>query len=328
MIRELNEHERPGAHRLVQAAQTQPYLPPAEPVSEYDWKSPVRFTAAQLRKLETATGEIAAELGRALSGLLKTSVQLDPRGVLQHYGADVAVGGPGELGFFAPLAGEDKRRCGWIALSPKAAADWVARLLGGAPSPAAGTPGRRDLSPLERSLLVDIVSASTTAFSAVVRKLGSRALRSQDAIAPQPELAAEEQLQEYCRLSFRGDAKGPDIRCDFIVLSEHLAPLAAPEGKRELTPPAELHKHLLGHLGQAVVEAEAKLGAATLMVQDVMSLEVGDVLVTQTRLGEPIVLEVQGQVVLKAVPVLSDGCYALRVTEVMRAEPPKRPGGN
>jgi flagellar motor switch protein FliM len=326
MIRDLNENERPALRRLVRAAMTQPCPEPSEAVKDYDWKSPGGFTASQLRKILEAAAEMSAELSRSLGALLKTELRLHAGAATPRYGADVAAGASPEGSFLSTLAGDDKRRCGWIEMPRATAGEWVARLLGG-PGGASGS-APRELSPLERSLLADVFAASAAAISIVLRKFGARPVRTGalgapggDAILDRANLTSDEQSQEYCRLTFRGEGKAS---CDLVLLSDWLAPLAAQESKLPVMPPAETQKHLMGHLSQAAVEATAQLGAATVLVQDVVSLEEGDVLVTGTRLGEEIVLEVQGSAVLKAVPVFSDGCYALRVTEVVRIEPRKK----
>jgi flagellar motor switch protein FliM len=327
MICNPNDNERPALRRLVQAARMQPTPAQAEPVSEYDWKSPGGFTASQIRKLLEAAGEVAAELSRALGGLLKTELKLAAGTVVSRYGADLGAGSPQGGSVLVALGGDDKRRCGWIEMPRATAGDWVARLLGGRGG-ASGAEAR-ELSPLERTLLADVFAASSAAVSTVLRKLGARPVRCQAAAVPGGDtilgglnLAPEEQPLEYCRISFLADGKAC---CDLILLGDWLAPLAAQGVKETPLPPAEAQKHLLEHLSQAAVEATAQLGAATVLVQDVVSLEEGDVLVMETRLGDEIVLEVQGNAVLKAVPAFSDGCYALRVTEVIRQEPHKNP---
>ena len=48
-----------------------------------------------------------------------------------------------------------------------------------------------------------------------------------------PRLTPEEELQEYCRLSFRADGS---IGCDLVLLSEGLIPLAGGASKATTLP--------------------------------------------------------------------------------------------
>ena len=124
----------------------------------------------------------------------------------------------------------------------------------------------------------------------------------------------EDEALEYCRLSFaaEGSEGRPDIS---VVIPSDLAESIV-VGGADGTNAAEVdvEREVLAHLAQMMVTATAQLGHTHVTLRDLLCLAPGDVLLIDTRVGEPIPLQVDGRAVMSGLPAQSSGKYALMIT--------------
>lgn len=308
MIQPNVPSNEPMFQRLLAAAKAGP-APSAEAAADFDWKTPCRFTAAQLAKLGELAAAAGRDLAKAAGDALRLDLALTPGTLLQQYAATLAAGDPAAGKYSLALVRDDGRKSGWITVAPATATAWVARLLGGA---ASGEVAARTLSSLELSLLLNVLTSAVKALSASLVKAGSRAMRSGDALADAASMAGPDGQAEFGRIEYHaGDPAKPLLA---ITLASDLLELLADAPAKEPRKTPDIRKDLLAHVGQVAVAAVTQLGESRVPMKDVLALEAGDVLVLDVQVGEPIPLLIQGQLVLAGVPVVCEGHYGLQVT--------------
>jgi flagellar motor switch protein FliN/FliY len=70
------------------------------------------------------------------------------------------------------------------------------------------------------------------------------------------------------------------------------------------------------------LEATIRFGGRQLPLREILSMSVGSVVELDKRIDEPAELFVAGRLIAKGEVVVVDGCFGLRVTEVVNAPDP------
>lgn len=279
--------------------------------ADYDWSAPRVFTPSQLQKLEEFTKLAAEGMSRGLTALFRCDdVVVQAAGLTQHYASNLRASAAELAEYCVPISNEGGRQCGLITLPAANAVEWVGRRLG---NPAVDAAGGRELSDLENDLLLDIARVLTEAFSEVSRQSGGGAFRHVEKISKGDYDLPGGDGEPYLKMAFRPGESEANSAVSFIVGGDVLEPLAATAAQGGGLSAEDVRRALLGHLEQASVIATAELGNAAVTMREIMSLETGDVVLIQKKVGEPMELAVQGRKVLSGFPVKSSGRYAVRV---------------
>ena len=78
----------------------------------------------------------------------------------------------------------------------------------------------------------------------------------------------------------------------------------------------DISKAILGHMQQILVCITAQLASTVLTLEEIMSLEVGDILLLDKKVNESIELVVSGQTAFRGRPAKSAGKHAVLITEL------------
>jgi flagellar motor switch protein FliM len=78
----------------------------------------------------------------------------------------------------------------------------------------------------------------------------------------------------------------------------------------------DISKAILGHMQQMPVFITAQLAATVFTLKEIMSLEVGDILLLDKKVNEPIELITSGRTALLGRPARLAGKYAVVITEL------------
>lgn len=287
-------------------------LPAQADAVDYDWTAPCRFVRAQLAKLDEFARKVASNLSESLSGLLREELEFVPAGVTQHFGS--VLEDPARAAetkeYWVELT-QSGRACGLIALSAENAISWVARLLGGEGSP---TKAERDLSAMERAVLLDLIAAMSEACSAAAGAAGTAFARGENVSKDQYSLPGGD-AEEYCRIAFATGGSDQNASVSFVVCSDvlELVLCGAPQDAGKSSD--DIRRDVLARLESVCLLASAWLGKADILVRDIMALEAGDVILIEKNIDEPIDLVVQERMVASALPVVSAGRYALKIVK-------------
>jgi len=312
MTQTASKSDRAILSLLAAAKEGPPAEPEAAEAADYDWNAPCSFTLAQLKKLEQFVARARTKIAGMLSAQLHEEVQLQPDRPSQHYAARLSLLEDHADSYYVPITREGGEQCGLVVIHGELARGWVAKVLGSAESIAGQ---ERELSSLESTLMQDIVAAAVEALSTEFQTIGGRTLQCGRQVYAKAALPDAKGEDEYCVLAFRAGEGNDQAAISFVLASNVLAEAigVGAGNQSDRKPPEEARKDLLVCIEQASVTATARLPTFNLMLREVISLEAGDVLVTDTRTDWPVELLVGCKTVLSGYPVSCDGRYALQI---------------
>ncbi len=299
--------------RMLAAAarQADPSETPPEAV-DFDWHAPCHFTRSQLERVEEFAGTVAQKVSEALTTALRSPTTVESEPVTQHFGSHLGDTEGEETHYSVRVSDGARRTCGVLVITPACAAGWVGTLLG---SPEGGGEDR-ELSVLENTLLSEVITALSGAFSEASKAAGGAAFQLESQVSRGRLNLPGDQSSEFCRIAFRPehpDDEAP-VGVSLLVLSEVLDSVAGVEsGDSEQKGGIDSRAEIAAHLERSVVKVEVWVGTAAASIQEVAALEPGDVLLLQKRVNEPVELAVENRHILSGMPVISDGHYAVQV---------------
>lgn len=312
MISPRQDMTRDLVEQLTKAARSRPARASQSEAVEFPFDRPNRFDRSQLIKLGESAGRIADCASQKARQMLQMSVDFLPAEWEQHYAGALRQTFGKDLRYIVPISVEGGDVVGMIGMSAATAAQWLAKLLGGCgPNEGDDDGDARELSALERDLLLDIATGFVEALRTATGSLGSAAFQATRELGAWPEAFGAEDAAEYCLLEFAAEQPGQGNLV--IMLTGPTAALLAGESAPRASR-AAASAAMRGHVDQMPVEARAML-SASLSVREVMSLSPGDVVVLNQPIDEPLDLEVDGKLVLRGHPARQDGQFALQFAE-------------
>ena len=299
---------------LLTAAKNGPPVE-SEPIeaADYDWDVPCSFTPVQLEKLERFIAQAAIGMAAKLNVQLHEETQVSTGLFGQYYAGRFALLEGGIDNHYFALTREDGGQCGLAVVPNALARGWVGKALGGSET---ASDNSHEFSTLESALMRDVVVAVAEALSEECQAVGGGAFQCDQQVSAEDPLPEARDEDEYCLLTFRVGEEKDQATLSFVLASEVLtetasAGIAAEPGDKS---PDDSQENLLACVGQAFVTAAVFLKATNLSMRQVMDLEVGDVLVADTRVGQPLDLVVDGVAILSGHAVNCEGKYALQIT--------------
>ncbi len=282
--------------------------------AEYDWHQPHCFTRAQLNKLDDFTKKIAKAIARRFATLCHGEFNVTIASTTQHFAnelVDQALESK-QNNYYLPFGTDQAHPCGLVSIPLQTTFIWVTQLLGDTESE---EDSRRDLSQLEESLLLDIASAIVDAISDshgncdfkpaknIVRRLFPLELRG---------------TEEFCKITFNVKKSDSDnTEAYILIFCESLESVAgkATQDAGEFSA-ADISKAILERLKKMPVFVTAQLASAMLTLEEIMDFQVGDILLLDKAVDEPVELIVEGRELLRGRPAKSGGKYAVVITEL------------
>ena len=282
--------------------------------ADYDWNVPSRFTASELDNVGRMSEKAAVEIARELSSQLHEETPVRAVGPSQHYAGRLELLDPDSDNLPFCVTRADQSPCGLVLIPGELARSWVGKALGGSTADGAAD---REFSTLEAALLRDVVEAIVNAFSSQYRMVSDQTIECGRQASGSDGLGEVKSDDEYCVLSFGIGAQEGQPAISFVLSSDILGQAAGGGTVSQAgdASPEDSREKLLACVRQASVTATVSLMTTNLSLRDVMELEVGDVLIADKCVGQPLEVLVGGSVVLSGHPVSCDGQYALQITE-------------
>lgn len=162
----ISASKRPCRHKLqqildsVSSKQTQATEQPQ--FIEYDWREPHYFNNQQLKKLDCFTDKLAHASSEKFTQHYHSDFTVTILSSRQYFGGDFTNNGNSRNDYCLTFGPDAKQVFGFVGIPAKAAITWTTQLLGDN-KPADDCD--RELSQLEKSLLLDIVVSVVDAFS-------------------------------------------------------------------------------------------------------------------------------------------------------------------
>lgn len=282
--------------------------------TEYNWNQPHFFDRKQLNRLDDFTKRVARAMSVKLVDFCHSEFDVTVVSVTQHFAAkliDQALES-GQDDYYLAFGSDHDHPCGLISIPTQTAFIWATQLLGD-PETEVGDSGRY-LSQLEESLLLDLLSSLVKAFSQKYWEFqpGRNIVRRFFPI----ELKGTEEL---CKITFNvkkaDQEKGSEAY--ILILCSKLESVV---GKAEQTVSGfsadDISKAILARMQQMPVFVTAQLASTMLTLKEIMNLEVGDILLLDKKVNEPVELITSGRTALLGRPAKSAGKYAVVITEL------------
>jgi flagellar motor switch protein FliM len=281
--------------------------------SEYNWNQPHFFDLKQLSKLNDSTKKIAKAMAVKFGNFCHSEFDVTVVSTTQHFASELIEQTLGKQNDYYLAFGTDQDHlCGLIKISTQTSFIWVTQLLGDPESEEEDS--GRDLSQLEESLLLDLLSALVGSFfyetwdfqpaRKIVRGLLPLELKG---------------TEELCKIAF--DVKKSDkekgSETSIIILCDKLEPVV---GKSEQTvgefTTDDVSKAIFNHMQEVPICITAQLASTVLSLQEVMSLEVSDVLLLDKKIDEPVELMINDRTAFRGQLAKSAGKHAAVITEL------------
>jgi flagellar motor switch protein FliM len=175
---------------------------------------------------------------------------------------------------------------------------------------------RKDLSLLEESLLSDIGSAIV---QALCQSHPNCSFRPDNNVVRRLMPLELKGTEELCKVAFsvqKTDSQ-ENTEAHLLVLCERLEPIIGKAAQDVAVFSAEdISKAILGRLQQVLVPVTARLASVALTLEEIMDLKVGDVLLLDKEVGEPVELIIGDRPTFRGQPGKSAGKYAVVITDV------------
>ncbi len=272
----------------------------------YDWHQIRYFDTSQLAAIEDLGSKITPSFAAAMKRAFRADfaielIQVNQTTLLQYKQDSF------EENAFMAFETEDKNLSGALALPTATTQDWVTRLLG-------GSGDTTTLSQLEITLLSDIAVSLIEALSSAYEC----PLLAQPPLAPAQMSTPVEDTTELCSLTFsyREEATDDAIQTVAFVmpcfqLAATLESIALPAVPSQNKLSEAMHEHV----NNVPIEITAEFGRTQLSLEQAMNLNVGDVLLLDKELDDPMTLKIDNRLVFYCKPAQCEDQYAVIVTQ-------------
>lgn len=291
-------------------------------VRPYDFKRPERVSKDQMRSLQTLHEAFARNFGAALSGFLRTIVEVKVANCEQMTYAEFISGLPNPTSFnlmeAAPLEGQ---MC--LEISPLIIYPIIDRLLGGT-NQELFIP-QRPMTVIETRLIGKVTSRGLSALAeawAGIKELNFSIVATESnpqlvQIVPPNEVVVVIGFE----LKMANRAGTMNLCIPYNVIEPIMDALASQSwfnaAKAAKTP--EIAQRIGASLSRAAVTVTGLLAESTITVEDLANLQIGDLITTETPASHPVVVCVEGEKCFLANIGKHKGQRALKV---MRAVQP------
>jgi len=281
--------------------------------TEYNWNQPHYFDRKQLNKLDDFTKKVARAMAVKFVDFCHGEFDVTMVSTTQHFAAELIDQAmeSGQDDYYLAFGTDREHPCGLISIPTQTAFIWATQLLG---DPESEEDSGRDLSQLEESLLLDLLSALIEAFSQKIWEF-QPAKNIVRTLFPL-ELKGTEEL---CKITFDVKKTDQEKGSEAYILTL-CNELESAVGKAEQATDGfsadDISKAILGHMQQMPVSITAQLASTMLTLEEIMSLEVDDILLLDKKVSEPIELITSGRTALLGRPAKLAGKHAVVITEL------------
>jgi len=314
MSRAANNLSSEKIHQLLSAVGSGPMEDTTGiEATEYNWNKPHYFDTKQFNKLDNFTKKVAKAMTVKFVDFCHSEFDVTVVSTKQHFAAELVDQAmeSRQNDYYLAFGTDQDHPCGLISIPIKTAFIWATQLLG---DPESEENSGRDLSQLEESLLLDLLSALIEAFSKNIWdfQLAKNIVRG---LFPF-ELKGTEEL---CKITLDVKKKNQESGSEayILVLCSKLESVVGKAVETDGGFSAEdISKAILGHMQQIPVCITAQLASTVLTLEEIMSLEVGDILLLDRKVNESIELIVSGRTAFRGRPAKSVGKHAVVITEL------------
>lgn len=274
--------------------------------SDYNWKQPHCFSGEQLKKLEDFTKKLAQAAAEKFTAFYRSDFNAIVTSTTQHYASEFA--GWSADNYYPAFGTDPVRPFGFMKIPTQTALAWVTQLLGDSTTE---KDSARVLSPLEDSLLFDVVSAFISSFASAHSGFGFKASQNITKGQLPFEMPAS---QEFCKITLAVKKASDSIAAetDIVIPCSSLESVVGKIAQAETKFAAnDISKAIINNLQNATVPVSVQLACASLTFEDVIGLQAGDILVLDKRIDQPSDLLILGHKMFQCYLAKTDGSQAV-----------------
>ncbi len=322
LIRKLTARQKDSIRNLIRAVRQSPTRVQDYPdLKEYDWKVPTRYVGESLEALRDFAVKASRTFGDSISELLGAEVKFGEPTIEQFYGAQTRRIVAESNDYIMPLSFED-REVGVIILPCATAVSWVQKLLGGILK-VAENDRNRDLSHLESEILLECVDCILGALNGFFDAAGGDNLNRARSVRRKYEIAADK-AETYCQITLPDKYEDGFNSILLLLPGEALdIPAGLQEKSQKRRGGLTDAEKMLEHVHSLEMSARACLDNVELPMRLVMSLQPGDVLLTEKRVNQPVELLADETPLAIGYPVRSEFNYGLLIASPEEGVPPR-----
>ncbi len=282
--------------------------------TEYNWNKPHYFDRRQLNRLDDFTKRVARSMSVRFVDFCHSEFDVTVVSIEQHFAAELVDRAieSGQNDYYLAFGNDNDHPCGLISIPAQTALIWSTQLLGDPESEVEDS--GRYLSQLEESLLLDLLSALVKAFSQK-----NWDFQADKNIARRLFPIEFKGTEELCKITFdvkkTGKEKGTEAYI-LILCSELESVVGRAEQAVGAFSADDISKAILGHMQKMPVYITAQLASTVLTLKEIMSLELGDILLLDKKVKEPVEIIISGRTALLGKPAKLAGKHAVVITEL------------
>lgn len=287
-------------------------VPDAEPV---DWLVPRRLGQDSRESLMFLAAKLGGHLEKSLHLLSGQNFEAAVKGCHERY-ADrlyMHVTQQQPKNYYLPLTQENKGHIGFISLPFETAAILVGCMLRD-PEAEIGKDGQ--MSSLAESILTDAAASLVDAVTKGFEEYGQKPIAKEERLVFIDWPVRFRDLEDLCEFEFNAVCGNITLKMTLTLLNEIIAdiaqikgPFGRAEGKREESD------RIAKRMYETPMSVTALLSSALMTLNDVVSLEEGDVVILDRKITEPIDVLVNGQLCFCAWPASHIGRRALLIAD-------------
>jgi flagellar motor switch protein FliM len=282
--------------------------------TEHNWTEPHYFSCEQLKNISSFAEILAAAVAKKFTDFCRGKFEATVLSTKQFFADDlVKQYSNGERKYFyLPFDSENGLRLGLLGMNEKTAIEWTKLLLGDTESK---ENSEKELSQLEKSLLLDLASAVVRAFSQSHTSFNFSPANNLASGQWPLDIDGAEQL---CQIDFNvKQSEAKDGTEAFFLIPCGSLDAVSGKTKKDVSEISQenISKMIQEHFEQTSVCVTAQLGQTELSFEEMMNLQAGDILLLDKKVTDFVELIVNERTFCYGWPVRSGGRYAVAISE-------------
>jgi len=288
---------------------------PAEQVppdaAQYDWQRPHHFSSDQFAAMDAFGKKLAGQLTKTFNTLCQGDFSVTIASTSQLFACTIAgaVSTEQPEHYFLPFTTADNNHCGFVSISPETAPVLVGHMLRDSEI---GAREDKKLSELEESILMDITIAMVDALATSLKENSGPLIQKSSHIIKGKWPLEFDDFKDLTSITVTANHPDGTVEFTFTMLSDILEPVLGIKAKPDQDLSAQqIRNMILQSIHDAPIKVTAQLSSASMCLGDVMNLCVGDILLLERKVDEPIEVLLNDRQTLRAYPAASFGKYAI-----------------
>lgn len=288
---------------------------PAPDAETVDWAVPHRFHREAVEAMGLFSAKLAGHLEKSLHLISGLAFEVTAEGVHERYAERLFTQVIQEQpqNYYLPLTLSGKGQVGFISMPFETAAILVGCMLR---DPEAGIGKDEQMSALAESILLDAAAALAEAIAAGFGEYGRTTLEKADRLVYLDWPVRFKGLEDLCQFEFKAVREKTTLTLTLTVLDEMIADIARLEGpfgrtEEKKENPERITKRMHG----TPMRVAALLSSALMTLNDILTLEEGDVVMLDRKITEPIDVMVNGKLCFCGWPAMQAGRRAVLVAD-------------